>query len=102
MMLIFCIRGGNNIRKETRQAIGITGIIVGVMIMILPFAIKTEDETCLLMFFIFGAVSIATGAYDYSVATKKETPKKRFCPNCGREIPFDSNICPYCKHDFER
>ena len=25
----------------------------------------------------------------------------RRCPNCGRDIPFDANICPYCKHDFE-
>lgn len=25
----------------------------------------------------------------------------RFCPGCGREIPFDANICPYCKKDFE-
>ncbi|MBS7618969.1 zinc ribbon domain-containing protein [Candidatus Bathyarchaeota archaeon] len=19
-----------------------------------------------------------------------------FCPNCGRQIPDDANICPYC------
>ena len=25
----------------------------------------------------------------------------RCCPNCGREIPFDANICPYCAKKFE-
>ena len=30
-----------------------------------------------------------------------EKTKDRYCPNCGRNIPFNTNICPYCKHDFE-
>lgn len=25
----------------------------------------------------------------------------RMCPNCGRPIPFDSNMCPYCGKKFE-
>lgn len=25
----------------------------------------------------------------------------RMCPNCGRPIPFDANICPYCGKKFE-
>lgn len=24
----------------------------------------------------------------------------RRCPNCGRVIPNDANLCPYCKKDF--
>ena len=32
--------------------------------------------------------------------TKKAKEKSRFCPKCGRSIPFDANICPYCKKDF--
>jgi Na+/H+-dicarboxylate symporter len=24
----------------------------------------------------------------------------RRCPNCGRVIPLDANVCPYCKRDF--
>jgi rRNA maturation endonuclease Nob1 len=24
----------------------------------------------------------------------------RFCPECGRQIPFDANLCPYCGHRF--
>lgn len=25
----------------------------------------------------------------------------RLCPNCGRPIPFDANICPYCGKRFK-
>ena len=24
----------------------------------------------------------------------------RYCPGCGRSIPMDANICPYCAKDF--
>ena len=30
----------------------------------------------------------------------KEPETKRYCPNCGRGIPFDANICPYCGKKF--
>ncbi|MCK5261165.1 MAG: hypothetical protein KAJ44_03215 [Thermoplasmatales archaeon] len=39
-----------------------------------------------------------------SVMEDENTDKKRVdrrCPNCGREIPFDAKICPYCKREFE-
>ena len=22
--------------------------------------------------------------------------RRRFCPSCGRSIPFDARLCPYC------
>ena len=34
------------------------------------------------------------------IGGKKTTPKRR-CPNCGRGIPFNSVICPYCGKRFE-
>jgi len=24
----------------------------------------------------------------------------RYCVTCGRSIPFDANVCPFCGHDF--
>ncbi|HYY48350.1 MAG TPA: zinc ribbon domain-containing protein, partial [Thermoplasmata archaeon] len=24
----------------------------------------------------------------------------RFCPQCGRQIPFDAALCPYCGNRF--
>jgi MFS family permease len=26
----------------------------------------------------------------------------RLCPNCGRSIPYDANVCPYCSKKFEQ
>jgi hypothetical protein len=26
----------------------------------------------------------------------------RFCVNCGRSIPFDAIICPYCRYDYRK
>jgi hypothetical protein len=32
---------------------------------------------------------------------EKPTKSGRFCPRCGREIPFDAVFCPYCQYDFK-
>ena len=31
----------------------------------------------------------------------KAAESDRICPNCGKAIPFDANICPYCSKKFE-
>jgi hypothetical protein len=28
--------------------------------------------------------------------------RMRFCVGCGRSIPFDAVICPFCRHDYEK
>lgn len=33
---------------------------------------------------------------------EKKRDTRRSCPDCGREIPFDANICPYCGKKFEK
>ena len=39
----------------------------------------------------------------HEVNSKKDThfDKDRMCTNCGRKIPFDARICPYCSKNFE-
>lgn len=32
---------------------------------------------------------------------KEKKSKDRYCPECGRAIPFDARICPYCGKKFE-
>ena len=32
----------------------------------------------------------------YGRVQPSPTSSTRFCPNCGRSIPFDASICPYC------
>ena len=37
-----------------------------------------------------------------SISTSTKTAESdRICPNCGKAIPFDANICPYCSKKFE-
>lgn len=31
---------------------------------------------------------------------KLQSDQGRMCPNCGRPIPMDAQICPYCGKDF--
>lgn len=28
------------------------------------------------------------------------TSQTRYCPNCGRQIPLDARICPYCRKKY--
>lgn len=28
------------------------------------------------------------------------SPESRNCVGCGRAIPWDANVCPYCGHDY--
>jgi len=33
--------------------------------------------------------------------TKTNKKPDRRCPNCGKIIPFDAKLCPYCGKKFE-
>ena len=50
---------------------------------------------------IIGLVAVVAGFVykDYKDVNSKIN--ERFCPKCGRVIPFDARICPYCRTDFE-
>jgi hypothetical protein len=57
-----------------------------------------------IIFLIGGLVSFFYGVFLTQKQTKVEVVEsvsKRFCPKCGREIPFDSIVCPYCQYDFK-
>ena len=48
---------------------------------------------------------ISIGIAGILVTVEKNVMKKvqnqdRHCPNCGRGIPFESKMCPYCSKDF--
>ena len=32
----------------------------------------------------------------------EQKPSARYCVMCGREIPLDAVVCPYCRHDYEK
>lgn len=55
---------------------------------------------------IFGIILMATAFVgskekrDFPIHEKKLEEQKRICPNCGRSIPFDAIVCPYCSQSF--
>ena len=54
---------------------------------------------CVLAGLMFGIVLIIVGLLNPE--NKKEGRNGRYCPDCGRAIPFDVNICPYCSKNFD-
>ena len=63
----------------------------------------TEGVVCMiggpLILFILGLVALITGRDKPKPSTSKH--EERFCPNCGRVIPLDAKMCPYCGNDFQ-
>jgi len=63
----------------------------------------TEGVVCMiggpLILFILGLVILIKGMDEPKHATSKH--EERICPNCGRVIPLDAKICPYCSKRFE-
>lgn len=64
------------------------------------------DNICMLgaplIFFILGVICLLTGLKETPVeAISKQTDRvERRCPKCGRAIPFEANVCPYCGKNF--
>jgi len=46
-------------------------------------------------------VSVIWLAIRPPIGGKKEASSERRCPNCGRIIPDDARVCPYCSKKFE-
>ena len=63
----------------------------------------TEGVVCMiggpLILFILGLVALITGMDKSKPATSKH--EERLCHNCGRHIPLDAKMCPYCGNDFQ-
>lgn len=51
------------------------------------------------LFIIGGVIFSVIGATSKGKTVQQS--RDRYCPSCGRSIPFDALVCPYCKKDFE-
>jgi hypothetical protein len=84
--------------------LGVTLMVVGALFTFftLGFGIVCTWPLLLIGFilFIFGIV-IPEEKTKIFQPELKESEKKRYCPNCGRQIPFDALVCPYCAKKFE-
>lgn len=87
----------------------ISGIIFIIMGVIVIFILETKFQGISIIFGFMGVLLLFAGAivYDISVGREKEkkelkneVSKDRYCPGCGRAIPFDALLCPYCGKKF--
>jgi len=79
-------------------------IVLGLILLIATIFIGwLGGAICILAGLILGIVLIAIGATESSKTQPSIIEKKqedRRCPNCGRVIPLDARICPYCTKKF--
>ena len=52
-----------------------------------------------IVLFIIGLVVLLMGREKPTIHVTQTN--QRFCPKCGRSIPMDAQICPYCRNDFQ-
>lgn len=80
-------------------------LLIGIFAMLVPGA----GTVCCAISCLIGIVLILIGGFYQRIAhqnvpTKVEvmgsSKADRYCPNCGRAIPFDANVCPYCEKRF--
>jgi hypothetical protein len=93
--------------NQNKLLIGGTFIYVGAIFFFLlenAFTIVGQPlKTIGVILLIIGGIVTIIGIL--SKGNKKETlppPKDRNCLNCGKIIPFESSICPYCKYNFKQ
>ena len=70
---------------------GIALIIVAIILTIFSFSFAI---ICTGPMFLIGIILFSIGLI------MEPSKKNRYCPGCGRGIPFDAQFCPYCGKRF--
>jgi hypothetical protein len=91
--------------REHLITLGVVFFIVGILLTVVTFGIGIICAGPLILvgiiLFLLGFVLPHEGRQVVIPPPPPEAPRnKRYCTNCGREIPFDANVCPYCGKDF--
>ena len=93
--------------NQNRVIIGGTFLYIGAIFFFLlenAFTIYGQPlKTIGVILLIIGGIITIIGIL--SNRKEKETIqplKDRNCLNCGKAIPFEASICPYCKMDYEQ
>lgn len=94
-------------REGQRQlyALIISLMIIGISLIL---GIQRDPETGAVtlnaMFLIWGIFMafVAYIALTFRGYRERYLVRMRYCVSCGRNIPFEAVICPYCRHDYEK
>jgi uncharacterized membrane protein len=91
--------------KQRIIMIGFILLIIGINLFILTdVSTRVENVKFITNIILFIGLLILIGSLFLSKNKQKKqdmSPDPQ-CPNCGRPIPSDAKICPYCKKDFEK
>ena len=90
--------------REHLITLGVIFFIVGILLTVVTLGIGVIRAGPLiligLILLLLGVVLPPEGK-QVAIPPPPEGPQnKRYCTNCGREIPLDANVCPYCGKDF--
>ena len=91
---------------------GVGLAVLGIIVLLIGMTssiISNNSSVCFVSGFI-GILMILVGGF-YARTSYQRVPTKiefvdnekkldRYCPDCGRAIPFDANLCPYCGKKF--
>jgi hypothetical protein len=101
-------------RREERHAVALILVLI-IIGFVLLYSIHRDTTTgnisinpvIIMLGFFLAVVVYFTLTFPFHVLTfptqKERIPLQiRFCVACGRNIPFDSIICPYCRYDYEK
>ncbi len=92
---------------EARRALALVWILIAIGFILL-FSFKQNPVSggisinTLLIFYGILLAAIVYFILTFPFYKDKIFFRVRFCVACGRNIPFDSVICPYCRYDYEK
>lgn len=101
------INNPNNNKKEgIRQAIAALLAVLIIFVTIL-FSFERDPETGgvtldLIILFLGMILGIMVFMGIVFGGNQNKFFRLRFCVSCGRSIPFDAVICPFCRYDYEK
>ncbi len=89
--------------KESLIITGLLLMVISIFLTVVTFGISV---ICTGPLFFIGIIVMIVG-FVFPVEVKStvvqpSVSSRRFCTACGREIPFDARICPYCGKNFEK